>query len=215
MTERIFSDEALALAEQLCARLCHDLAGPVGAVATGAELLEEEGPAAPLDSEALGLLTASAAAAGQKLKFLRQAFGTASGTVSDRHLQDQAQSFVAQGSDLALHWRTGDAPDSAPWTALTAKLALNLLMIARDCLPRGGVVSFRAPQGPNGPLLIEAEGVGAQVGEAASGLLHPNDVNPGPKTAQGAYCAALAIRDERRINHSVRTGALVLTLEKT
>lgn len=215
MTERIFSDEALTLAEQLCARLCHDLAGPVGAVATGAELLEEEGPAAPLDSEALGLLTASAAAAGQKLKFLRQAFGTANGTVSDRHLQDQAQSFVEQGASLGLQWRRGDAADPQPWTALTAKLVLNLLMIARDCLPRGGMVALNAPLGPNGPLRIEAEGVGVQVGEAASGLLYPNDVNPGPKTAQGAYCAALAIRDERRINHSVRTGALVLTLEKT
>ena len=33
------SPDELKLAELLCARLCHDLAGPVGAVATGAELL--------------------------------------------------------------------------------------------------------------------------------------------------------------------------------
>ena len=40
------ADDDLILAELLCARLVHDLSGPVGAVANGAELLEDAGPPA-------------------------------------------------------------------------------------------------------------------------------------------------------------------------
>ena len=35
--------EALHLAELLCSRICHDLAGPVGAAAAGAELIADSG----------------------------------------------------------------------------------------------------------------------------------------------------------------------------
>ncbi|WP_051013537.1 histidine phosphotransferase family protein [Pararhodospirillum photometricum] len=68
-------DQAL----MLCTRLCHDLAGPIGAVATGAELLAEETNEGVLDAEALALLSDSAHAASLRLRILRMATGVARG----------------------------------------------------------------------------------------------------------------------------------------
>src|SRR5262245_45703687 len=67
-------DRELELAQLLCTRLCHDLAGPIGAVAAGVELIGTDPQAA--DPETLGLIGTSSAAASFKLKFLRAVLGT-------------------------------------------------------------------------------------------------------------------------------------------
>lgn len=63
----------LKLAHLLCTRLCHDLAGPVGAISAGVELMGSD--PSLIDAETMSLLSGSADAAGHKLKFLRIAFG--------------------------------------------------------------------------------------------------------------------------------------------
>jgi len=65
--------EDLRMARLLCTRLCHDLAGPIGAISAGGELIGTE--PAMADEVVLGLLTGSAEAASSKLKLLRLAFG--------------------------------------------------------------------------------------------------------------------------------------------
>ncbi|MBX9634016.1 MAG: hypothetical protein K2X44_03460, partial [Magnetospirillum sp.] len=67
--------DPLQLAELLCARLCHDLSGPVGAAAAGAELLEDmDGNA---DAETVSLVADAAGGAVSRLKFFRAALGPA------------------------------------------------------------------------------------------------------------------------------------------
>lgn len=63
----------LKMAHLLCTRLCHDLAGPVGAISAGVELMGSD--PSLIDAETMSLLSGSADAAGRKLKFLRIAFG--------------------------------------------------------------------------------------------------------------------------------------------
>ena len=63
--------EALRLAELLCARLCHDLSGPLGALIGIIEIAREEQP----DSETLALAEETAVELGQRLKLLRAAWG--------------------------------------------------------------------------------------------------------------------------------------------
>lgn len=65
----------LQMAQLLCTRLCHDMAGPVGAVSAGVELMGTD--PSLIDDETLSLLSGSAEAASRKLKFLRVAFGWA------------------------------------------------------------------------------------------------------------------------------------------
>ena len=63
--------ESLRLAELLCARLCHDLSGPLGALIGILEIAREEQP----DSETLALAEDTADELVQRLKLLRAAWG--------------------------------------------------------------------------------------------------------------------------------------------
>ena len=76
MKRNIMIDD-LELAQLLCTRLCHDLAGPIGAVSSGVELMGAD--PALIDEEILALLSSSALAGARKLKFMRIAFGWSGG----------------------------------------------------------------------------------------------------------------------------------------
>lgn len=190
------SFDQVKLAELLCSRLCHDLAGPIGAVATGAELLADEdgmtGDDQEMAAEALALLAGSAAAASARLRFLRLALGGAGGATAAETLKDVAVNFLAPGSgadNLALDWSDGAA---APWEAEEAKILANLILLARDCLPRGGVIRVKARDG--GASEVVAEGKGAVPGESAAALQAPHVEGLTPRGAQGFYAALAASR---------------------
>ena len=60
----------LKFAELLCTRLCHDLTGPIGAIANGAEFLSDEG--FDMQGQAIELISSSAAQAVSRLQFYRK-----------------------------------------------------------------------------------------------------------------------------------------------
>lgn len=183
-------DDGLLLAGLLCARLCHDLSGPVGAVATGAELLAEEGTPAEIGPEALALLTTSAAAAGARLRFLRIAFGAAGGPATAAQLHDITRDFLASltGREaLALDWRA--APERA-LAGPAARLLLNLVLLGRDCLPRGGRLAVSLD-----PLATLAEGPGARPGEAVAALAATTLAELTARGAQGYLAARLSVAE--------------------
>src|SRR3954469_9404687 len=69
---------AVDLASLLCSRLCHDLMSPVGALNNGIELMaDEQDP--EMRERCLELLSDSAKATANKLKFFRLAFGAGGG----------------------------------------------------------------------------------------------------------------------------------------
>ena len=70
--------EAIDFAGLLCARLCHDLLSPIGALENGLELLAQENDP-EMQAQCLDLLAQSSRAALNKLKFFRLAFGVAGG----------------------------------------------------------------------------------------------------------------------------------------
>lgn len=182
------SEQALKLAELLCARLCHDLAGPIGAVATGAELLSDEDELnGDMANEALALLSSSAATAGARLKFLRTALGNASGALSAAALRDLVEGFIAGVDGVVLDWRAGE---DGRWEGERVKLLLNLVLLARDCLPRGGEIAIHG--GIEGVLEVRANGKNAAPGESAEALKAVSSLELGPRGAQGYYAAMLA-----------------------
>jgi histidine phosphotransferase ChpT len=87
------NDNELELAQLLCTRLCHDLAGPIGAVAAGVELIGGDPSAA--DSETLGLIGSSSAAASFKLKFIRAVMGATGGALDMESLLEGYLSATA------------------------------------------------------------------------------------------------------------------------
>lgn len=131
----------LDLAALMCSRVCHDVISPVGAVANGLEVLEDEDDEA-MREVAFDLVRRSARQASAKLQFCRLAFG-ASGTQGSNidlgEAGDIARLFVGE-EKVKLDWQ---APrENRP--KLEVKLLLNMMLVAMSTIPRGGVVEITA-----------------------------------------------------------------------
>ncbi|CCQ74082.1 histidine phosphotransferase family protein [Magnetospira sp. QH-2] len=129
----------LKVTELVCSRLCHDLISPVGAVNSGIELLEEGDLA--LREEALGLVGRSGEMAARRLSFYRLAFGFAGSADGSHGLGDirkLADGYLSDGK-VGLDWPGGEGNVSRGG----ARLMLNMIQLAADCLPAGGRVSVQ------------------------------------------------------------------------
>jgi len=148
---------AIDLASLLCSRLCHDLLSPVGAMNNGIELLaDEQDP--DMRERCLELLTESARASANKLKFFRLAFGAGGGFGDDidtREAKSALEGLYGAEKRIELGWVV--AGDRLPKGAV--KLLLNLAMIAGDGLVRGGRLDVGVERGENSiEMVIRAEG---------------------------------------------------------
>jgi histidine phosphotransferase ChpT len=130
--------DILELAALLCSRVCHDLISPVGAIVNGLEVLDDNPK--PEDREfALELIRKSARTASARLQFCRLAFGAAGSAGAQIDLGD-AQN-MARG-------HIEDAKTSIAWNLPRVllpknrvKLLLNMMVIAQQTIPRGGVLT--------------------------------------------------------------------------
>ncbi len=127
----------LELAQLLCTRLCHDMAGPVGAVAAGVELIGDD--PAQADEETLALIGDSSAAAARKLRFLRAALGIANGPAEDLRglLDGYLDATAGAGGKAAVGWPAADEL-SAARDALGAgvnQVLLNLCLLGLEMQP--------------------------------------------------------------------------------
>ncbi len=127
--------EDTALASLISSKICHDLAGQIGAINNGLELLEEENDE---DTRyyALELIQNSAKAAWAQLDFNRLAFGVASSlgaVVPLAHVEQVARRYIENGK-RRLHWQANVQDLEKD----QAKLLLALLAVALTALPAGG-----------------------------------------------------------------------------
>ncbi|MCY7398995.1 MAG: histidine phosphotransferase [Sphingomonas bacterium] len=148
---------AIDLASLLCSRLCHDLLSPVGALNNGIELLaDEQDP--DMRERCLELLTESARASANKLKFFRLAFGAGGGFGDDidtREARSALEGLYGPEKRIELGWVV--AGDRLPKGAV--KLLLNLAMIAGDALVRGGRLDVGVERSASAiEMVIRAEG---------------------------------------------------------
>jgi histidine phosphotransferase ChpT len=152
----------LRVVQLLCSRICHDLAGPVGAVSNGLELVREM--AGTPDTEAMDLVELSAGKMFERLRFFRVAFGLAQGAV---RTTTEARNLVTPaviGERCTFVW-PGSEPDAAlPVGDQGLKLMLNMSLLAGETLPRGGEVSATlTPEGGRTTVSLAASGQGARV----------------------------------------------------
>ena len=150
---------AVELASLLCSRLCHDLLSPVGALNNGIELLaDEQDP--EMRERCLELLSESARASANKLKFFRLAFGAGGGfgdEIDTREARTALEGLFVDGK-TELGWMVAD--DKLPKGAI--KLLLNLAMIAGDALVRGGRLDVGAER-RDGALEMVIRGEGPRI----------------------------------------------------
>lgn len=164
--------DALRLTQLICSRLCHDLVGAAGAVNAGLEILEEMGG---LDDAAMNLAATSGHEMTRRLTFFRVAFGAGGTGGNDAEtgmLRKLSMDFLA-GGNVKLDWPdVGDPPRHIP--LVMGKLLLNLVLIAAECLPRGGMVRVKLAEIEGGVgMAIEAAGPDAGLREDLATALTP------------------------------------------
>jgi histidine phosphotransferase ChpT len=139
----------LRISELLAARLCHELVGPITAIANGADLLCDDG--VETDQEALRLVGESALRAASRLEFYRFAYGfVGDGRAAGRPPCELAADYF-KGSRILC--RYGDEVRSLP--LIQQQLACNLLVIGAEALGRGGIIAVK---GADCGIRLEAAG---------------------------------------------------------
>jgi|HubBroStandDraft_1064217.scaffolds.fasta_scaffold00449_5 histidine phosphotransferase ChpT len=173
----------LEIAELLAARLCHELVSPIGAIANGLEILEDE---PDLAGDAGALIALSTRQASRRLQFYRVAYGATS-IPTDALVRRIASDFFLE-SKIGFEWRIAALPEA--W----GKLACNLVLIAAEALPRGGTVILDGADA--GGISVTASGEGARLTDPVSALLAGSAVSEAlsARTVQAAFTAALARR---------------------
>ncbi len=176
-----------AVLELLASRICHDIISPVGAINNGIELMEELGPDGVDDG--LELIAYSAAQSSAKLAAFRLAYGAGG---RDPHMKPEdvqkifGELIRAEGK-ISQTWdpygNLGPNSDNKPFPPGYCKMLMCAMMLAMECLPKGGYISVRPAMGDDqGSSIIIAEGEGAtirdQVEEALEQNLEPEDLDP-------------------------------------
>lgn len=166
--------------ELLASRICHDLISPVGAVNNGVEFMQEMGTDA--GEEALNLIAHSAAQAAARLQAFRLAYG-AGGRDPSIKPEDVHETFgelIAGDGKIKQDWNPNGDLGFAERPVGYCKMLMAGLMLAQECLPRGGTIKVEAA-GENITHLI-AEGTDAhpraQVEEAMARTLSSDNLDP-------------------------------------
>jgi histidine phosphotransferase ChpT len=183
----------LRVLELLASRVCHDLISPIGAIGNGLELLEDADD--EISGDALKLSVNCVRRASALLEFFRMAYGTAGsgGGLRWDAAKPLAEGLV-EGSKTTLVW--GPTPAGLNVPALAPKLALNLVMLGMEMLPRGGEVVV-ALHGSGSRLIVSAiaSGRDARLSEEVGAAIAAAAEPPPPLTARtvhGFFAARLA-----------------------
>jgi histidine phosphotransferase ChpT len=198
------ASETPDLVALICSRLCHDLAGSIGAVNNGVELLAEETDAA-MREEAIGLIAQSASDAARRLSFFRLALGS-SGSLTEPMAYTEftrvAKAYFA-GGKLSLLLPAATEPLSKP----LGKALLLGLSLAAQALPRGGSLSLAQD---DKAWLIRAEGTTLRWSDDVALGLGDGAVPSEPVAAIARYARDLAAMAGRRLLAEPGETSLVL-----
>jgi histidine phosphotransferase ChpT len=175
---RIIYDQALPHQERamidntkltalVASRICHDMVEPMSAIIQGLEMIK--GADGKTDPDALSLLDHGVGKAWAKLEFFRFAMAGAMAE-GDSELEEGRAVAVKLYSVLKpeLVWSAGAVAMPRP----AVRVVVNLLLIANECLPRGGTVEVTATKtADGGEVVITATGARAKLREATGAAL--------------------------------------------
>lgn len=193
--------DALVLAETLAARLCHDLSGELSALTGAMELLREEAAA---DPEALELASDAGLALTRRLRLARAAWGRTGGPMAIDEWRCLAEGLARRGVELHLDGVSG----RSSFAAEAARLTLNVLLLAVEALPAGGVVEATGEAHRDiivriqGPRAAWPEGLATMLAEpeAAMARLRSRDAGQAARTLQAPLTALIAHATGQRVS---------------
>lgn len=186
----------LFVAQLLCARLCHDLMSPAGAVDIGLGLFSGSDGG---DADALRLAADGAREVVSRLKLFRLVFG-AGGTAAGSSAAEAERllSRLVAGRRVHLHWRpaaqeSDTASDAAAIDAL--RLAVCLILSAADALPRGGEIDVSGDAGTTTGLRLVVRGTPLRLrDDIVDALTTPDPERLSARNVHAYYARRLAAR---------------------
>jgi len=189
---KVVEIEASELSSLLSARLCHDLIGPVSAIGAALDVLEDE-TAEDMYEDAMDLIRESANGAWARLEFTRMAFGSAGaggGRADVEGVKRVIDAMFAKAKSEIV-W-TGSGQSLEPGSA---RVLMNLVILAVEALPRGGVITIEiTPDGSD--LRLVCEGKRVRLAQIAVDALDGNAPENGydARTIQPYFAGLLARR---------------------
>lgn len=184
----------LRLAEIISARLCHDMAGPIGTVAASLEMLSEGGPDV---AEALEIARDAARGMLSRLRFIRAAWAVDGAELDAKSIRGYCIE-VPQARKISFQMDHLKGLLGAPMS----RGVLNLALLAIESLPRGGNISLSGNENDGVVIVIDGShaawpsGFAALVAdaEAAWPALHDSRTLQAPLTVLIAQQSGLKLQ---------------------
>lgn len=175
--------KSASVLELLASRICHDLVSPVGAINNGVEFMEEMGDDPEQRREAINLIAHSATQASAKLMAFRIAYGAGGrdNNIKPEDVQKAFSQLISGDGKISQTWDPYGNLGPKPLPYGFCKMLMCGLMLAAECLVKGGYVSVRPGEEPNQTAII-AEGkdvlIRDNVEAALKQEISPEDLDP-------------------------------------
>ncbi|MFA5592548.1 MAG: histidine phosphotransferase family protein [Micavibrio sp.] len=200
-------NKAASVIELLASRICHDLVSPVGAINNGVEFMEEMGNDPDQRAEALGLISHSASQASAKLMAFRIAYGSGGrdANIKPEDVQKAFSQLIAADGKISQTWDPYGNLGPKPLPYAYCKMLMCGMMLAMECLVKGGYISVRPGEGDQTIIIAEGDTVllrdnveEALKQEIAADDLDPRLVHPyAISVIADHYGYKLSIKDKR------------------
>jgi histidine phosphotransferase ChpT len=165
------ADDSLLLAETMATRLCHDLSGHVNAVAGAMEMLRDD---PTIGEDAIILAHDASTVLVRRLRLLRAAWGAGAADMGVHEFQGLTAGAFGPSIRLDLE----GLESGGRFTGTAARLALNVVLLAAESLPRGGLVEMAGEPARdvmvriNGPHAAWPNGLAAMIADPAHARRH-------------------------------------------
>lgn len=149
---------SMKFTELLCAKFCHDLAGPIGAINNGMDFLHSDN--LQMQEKAIELVNMSSKQAIHRLTFLRQAFGfLQNNSETDTSTLKTLITNFFYTSKVQVTFFIDKEIEKLDRNIL--KIVLNLAMIASTAIMYNGSLNINISKDDKNYLLIKIEGMGS------------------------------------------------------
>ena len=152
-------NKSASVIELLASRICHDLVSPVGAINNGVEFMEEMGDDAEQRKEALNLISHSASQASAKLMAFRIAYGSGGrdSNIKPEDVQKAFSQLISADGKISQTWDPFGNLGPKPLPYAFCKMLMCGMMLAMECLVKGGYISVRPGEGDQTLIIAESD----------------------------------------------------------